>query len=214
MLTTVLTVAVLGFFGMRLVGAARVSLRPPASTFAWRIVAGIRWRHVWPVPFVLTAVIAMAYALLTIPVLRFGWWAAIGGIGNPVTGGTEQTTGTALEWLIPLVFVALLAPSLPLFAHREEELFRQGCEAWSTPKRVGKAVLFGAVHAVIGIPIGFALALSIGGAYFQWCYLRGYRAHQSQREGLLESARAHTAYNAVILAVLLLGLALLATGVG
>jgi hypothetical protein len=213
-LTNLLTVAVLGFFGVRLVGAARVSLRPPASTFARRIVRGIRWRHVWPVPFVLTAVVLVAYALLAIPVMRFGWWAALGGIGNPVTGGTEQTRGTALEWLVPLVFVALLAPSLPLFAHREEELFRRGCETWSTPKRIAKALLFGAVHAVIGIPIGFALALSVGGGYFQWCYLRGYRTTGSTGEALLESTRAHTAYNAVILGILVLGLLLLATGLG
>ena len=40
-------------------------------------------------------------------------------------GGVQ---GTTLEWLIPLVFIVLLIPALPLFALREEELFRLGAE--------------------------------------------------------------------------------------
>jgi hypothetical protein len=73
---------------------------------------------------------------------------------------------------------------------------------------VVKAVQFGLVHVIIGIPIGVALALSIGGGYFQWVYLRGFRrSGNSHTMGLLESTRAHMTYNAVIVAVVLVAIA-------
>ena len=208
MLTAVLTASVLAFIGYRLVSAASLMARSAVLRQRVRtIVTGIRWRHLWPVPFVLSGVIVAAVALLEIPPLRFGWWTALGGLGNPVTGTTEQTTGTTLEWLVPLVFIVLLVPALPLFAFREEELFRLGAEDWSGWQRALKAVKFGLVHAVIGIPIGVALALSLGGAYFQWAYLRGYRASGgAQRAAVLESTRAHTAYNGVLVGVILVAI--------
>jgi hypothetical protein len=206
-LTAVVTAGVLGFVGFRLASTARLVARSGAlRRRAVEIVAGVRWRHLWPVPFVLTAVIGGAALLLQIPPLRFGWWTALGGLGNPVTGTTDQTAGTALEWIVPVVFLLLLVPALPLFALREEELFRLGAEGWSGWRRLAKAVQFGLVHAIIGIPIGVALALSIGGGYFQWAYLRGFRATGSPRGAVLESARAHTAYNAVVVVVVLVAI--------
>jgi hypothetical protein len=204
-LTAVLTASVLAFVGYRLVSAASLMARSAVLRGRVRdIVSGIRWRHIWPIPFVLAGVLATAIALLEIPPLRFGWWTALGGLGNPVTGTTDQTTGTALEWLVPLVFITLLVPALPLFAFREEELFRLGAEDWSGRRRVLRAVQFGLVHAVIGIPIGVGLALGVGGGYFQWAYLRGFRASGGdQRAAVLESTRAHTAYNGVLVAVIL-----------
>ena len=156
-------------------------------------MGGIRWRHLWPIPFVLAGVLIAAIALLEVPPLRFGWWTALGGIGNPVTGTTDQTAGTTLEWLIPLVFILLLVPALPLFAFREEELFRLGAEGWSGRRRVLKAVQFGLMHALIGIPIAVALALGVGGGYFQWAYLRGYRASGGDpaRRGVRERPGPH-----------------------
>ena len=200
-MTLVLTAAVLGFLGFRLAGAARYSLGD-GRRLAGLVVRGIRWRHVWPVPLVLTAVLAVSLALLQVPVLAWGWWSAIGGEGNPALGSTTQADGTFLEWLLPAVFLALLAPAVPLLALREEEVFRRGAEGWSTAKRAGLCVVFGLAHAAIGIPLGVALALSIGGAYFQVVYLRGFRSSGGRpRVACLESARAHTAYNWTIVAL-------------
>jgi hypothetical protein len=209
-LTSVLTVGVLAFVGFRLVSTAHLVARSAAlRRRSAEIVRGIRWRHIWPVPFVLGAVILAATLLVQIPPLDFGWWTALGGLGNPVTGTTDQTAGTALEWIVPLVFLVLLLPGLPLFAFREEEIFRVGAENWSVRHRVLKAIQFGLVHAFIGIPIGVALALSIGGGYFQCVYLRTFRASGNRRSAVFESARAHTAYNAVIVVLIL---AVVATG--
>lgn len=213
-LTTVATIGVLGFIGFRLVGGFSQSVRGPGRRLVTEIVAGLRWRHVVPVPAVLTVVVLLASFAVTVPGLDWGWWTALGGTGNPVTGGTEQTVGTVWEWAIPAVFVVLLAPALPLFALAEERIFREGAEGWSWWRRALKCVQFGLVHALIGVPIGVALALTAGGAYFLAVYLREFRRTGSRRRATLESTRAHTAYNGVIMALVVLIVALTALGAG
>ncbi|HET9442142.1 MAG TPA: YbhB/YbcL family Raf kinase inhibitor-like protein [Acidimicrobiales bacterium] len=197
----VLTVAVLAWFGSRLVIGFRRAITGPARAHSLTVVRGLRLRHFAPVPLVLASVLATATLLTSIPPFDFGWWTAIGGQGNPAFGVTERTAGTSLEVIIPLVFVVLLIPALPLFVEREEQLFRLGAETWSTPKRVGKALLFGLVHAVIGIPVGVALALSLGGAWFTVAYLHRWRRTGSRRQALFESTRCHLAYNSVIVGI-------------
>jgi hypothetical protein len=201
MFLNLLSVVVLAFVGTRLVTGARLATRPDVRAHIGEIVRGIRLRHVLLAPLALSLVVLAANALLQIPGLDFGWWTAIGGTGNPVFGATDKTSGTPLEWLIPLVFLTLLLPALPLFAEAEERMFRQGAEGWSTARRIRRGVEFGLIHALIGIPIGVALALSIGGWYFTWRYLRG---------GLLESTRAHLVYN---LEVIVLAIIAIAAGV-
>jgi hypothetical protein len=201
------TYVVLALVGVRLADGLRHSLRGRGRTTVREVWSGIRWRHIWPVPCVVTVVAVLATALTQLPVLRWGWWSIIGGQGNPIAGSADATVGSVWEWLIPLVFVALLMPTLPLFALAEERIFRSGAETWSTPRRVSKTLQFGLVHALIGIPIGAAIALSIGGAYFLTVYLRRSHITGNSDEALMESTRAHTAYNAMIM-VLVVGLAL------
>ena len=199
----------IAFVGIRLSQAAVRAAQGPARARTMRIVRGLRFRHFAPVPLVAAVVVVAAMLLVQIPLLDFGWWSALGGEGNPVFGSTERTAGTALEIVIPLAFIALLTPALPLFAEREEQIFRAGAEEWSTPKRLLKGVQFGLVHAVIGIPVGVALALSISGWWFTIAYLRGFRSG-GQEAALLESTRAHTAYNStlvVLVIVVLVGAA-------
>jgi hypothetical protein len=209
--TTVLTVAVLGFMATRLVTGVRVSRSASGRSLVREVLRRIRWRHVWPVPLVLTAVIVVATLLMSVPGLDWGWWTAIGGTGNPVFGSTDTTVGTVWEWIVPLVFMCLLLPALPLFAHAEERIFRRGAEHWSRWRRVSKTVQFGLVHAIVGIPIGAALALSVGGAYFLAVYLRAYERSGSAADATIESTTAHTVYNGVIIGIVLV--ALTATGV-
>lgn len=197
MVTDLVVVAVLAFMATRLLQGLRATSVRRARVR--EIVMGIRWRHVWPVPLVLTAVVTAALLLIQVPGLDWGWWQALGGEGNPVFGQTDSTAGTALDWIIPLAFLLCLMPALPLFAEAEEHMFREGAEFWSTWQRVRMCVTFGLVHALIGLPIGVALALSIGGAYFMNRYL----AAGGGRAGLLESTRAHFTYNAIIACLVL-----------
>lgn len=200
----VLTVAVLAWFGSRLFVAFRGSVRRPARAHSIELLRGLRLRHFLPVPLVLAGVVATSVVLTSIPPLNFGWWTAIGGQGNPAFGVTDRTAGTPLELVVPILFLVLLIPAMPLLVEREELMFRLGAEAWSMPKRVGKAVLFGLVHAVIGIPIGVALALSVGGAWFTIAYVRAFRRTGSRRAALAESTRCHLAYNSSIVTLVVL----------
>ncbi|MBI4932682.1 MAG: hypothetical protein HY828_02315 [Actinobacteria bacterium] len=202
-LADIVTYAVLGFMGVRLVSGLRTSRSASGKLLVVDVVRGIRWRHVWPVPFVLPIVLTAATVLMSVPALSWGWWSAFGGDGNPVFGSSDTTVGTAWEWIIPMVFMCLLLPALPLFAYAEERLFRLGAERWSWPRRVFKVLQFGLVHAIIGIPIGAALALSLGGAYFMAVYLRSWHRSPSRREATLESTRAHTVYNGFIVVLVL-----------
>ncbi len=207
-LTTVLSLAVLGFMATRLVTGVRVARSASGRAIVREVRRRIGWRHVWPVPFVLTVVIAAASGLMLVPGLDWGWWSAIGGEGNPVFGSTDQTAGTIWEWIIPVAFMMMLLPALPLFANAEERIFRRGAQHWTAGRRAVKTVQFGMVHALIGIPIGAALALSIGGSYFLTVYLRSYRASGSTSDATMESTTAHTVYNGVIIGVVLVALAL------
>jgi len=205
-----LTVAVLALVGVRLFEAARSSVEARARML--EIVRGLRWRHfVRAVPAVVL-IVATAWVLIQLPVLSFGWWTMIGGEGNPVVGVTAKDYGI-VSVVIPLFFIGLLIVGLPLLVAREEWVFRRGAERRGTAANVGRSVLFGLAHAVVGIPIGAALALSIGGLYLTWCYLERWRETRSESEALLESTRAHLAYNLTIIVLVLLSLAaLLATG--
>ncbi len=204
----VVTFAVLAFFGSRLFVSFRRSLGGTARAHTMELLRGLRWRHFVPVPLVLGAVVLASIGLTSIPPFDFGWWTAIGGQGNPAFGVTDRTAGTPFELIVPLIFVVLLIPAMPLLVEREEFAFRLDAEQWSTRRRIGKAVVFGLVHALVGIPLGVALALSIGGAYFTLAYLRRFAETASRREALLESTRAHLAYNTSI--VVLVGLVLVA----
>lgn len=197
----VATLAVLAFVGVRIAGGTRVALTGKGRSHVGVIVRGLRLHHfVLAIPaFVLAATAVIL--LVQFPFLNWGWWTALGGFGNPVTGGTERTTGTPFEWLVPLVFVTLLIPALPLFAEAEERMFRLGAERRSRWGRLHRSVEFGLVHAIIGIPIGAALGLSVGGMYFTWRYMRVFNRTADQNAAMLESTRAHTAYNATVIAL-------------
>ena len=205
-----LTVAVLTLVGVRLFEAARSSVEARARMLA--IVRGLRWRHFVRAVPVVVVIVATAWVLIQLPVLSFGWWTMIGGEGNPVVGVTAKDYGI-VSVVVPLLFIGLLIIGLPLLVAREEWVFRRGAERRGTLANVGRSVLFGLAHAVVGIPLGAALALSIGGLYLTWCYLERWRETRSESEALLESTRAHLAYNLTIITLVLVSLgALLATG--
>lgn len=207
-LTNVLTFAVLGFMGFRLLTGLHHSRSAEGRSIVSQVWHRFGWRHVWPVPLLLTVVIAAATALMQVPGLSWGWWSMLGGTGNPVFGESDATVGTVWEWIIPLTFMCLLLPALPLFAYAEERMFRSGAEDWSRSRRLLKVLQFGMIHAIIGIPLGAALALSLGGAYFMSVYLREYRRHLNRHDATLESTAAHTVYNGLIVLLVVVAVGL------
>ena len=201
-----LTLAVLAYVGVRLADAARQSVRQ--RSHVWLVVSGLRPRHFLLGVPVLVAVVTTAVLLFQVPGLSFGWWTAIGGEGNPVFGTARPSAVGPLDVFIPVVFGALLLLGLPLLVEGEEWVFRRGAEHRGTAANLRRSVLFGLVHAVVGVPLAAALALSVGGVYLTWRYLRVWRATHSAQLALLESTRAHLAYNLVIVALVLLALVL------
>lgn len=205
-LLDILTLAVLAYVGVRLVDAARQSVHQ--RSHVWLVLSGLRPRHFLLGVPILVAVIATAVALFQVPGLSFGWWTAIGGEGNPVFGTARPSAVGPLDTVLPVVFGLLLILGLPLLVEGEEWVFRRGAEARSRQSNLGRAVLFGLVHALVGVPLAAALALSVGGVYLTWCYLRVWRVTGSAQLALLESTRAHLAYNLVIVALVLVALVL------
>jgi hypothetical protein len=207
----VLTLAVLAVIGVRLFEAARSSVEAHGRTLA--VVRGLQWRHFARALPIVLVIVVTAWMLIQLPVLSFGWWTMIGGEGNPVVGVTEEDYGI-VSVVLPLFFIGLLIVGLPLLVAREEWVFRRGAERRGTAANVGRSLLFGLAHAIVGIPIGAALALSIGGLYLTWCYFEGWKETRTQSGALLESTRAHLAYNLTIITLVLVSLVvLLAFGV-
>jgi len=208
---SVLTVAVLGWVGTNLAFSARRAVRGRSHTVG--LLQGVRLRHVWPAPFVLAAVLGAFGLAWLVPPLRFGWWSLLGGEGNVVFGSTDQTSGTAWEVVIPVAFVLLLLPALPLLVEAEERRFRLGAEGWSNGRRALRGLQFGLLHLVVGIPVAAALAITVAGWWFTCVYLRAYRRTGSPSEALTESTRAHLGYDLVVIGLVAASVALSGCGV-
>jgi hypothetical protein len=194
--------------GVSLFAGARPLGRAEVRAHIADIARGLRGRHFllcWPT---LAAVAVAAVALLQVPGLSWGWWSSLGGVGSPIFAVNDKTGTNPASLIVPVLFAAMLIPALPLFAESEERKYRLGAEHLSTWGRAKRGVQFGLVHCIIGVPIAVGLALSIGGWYFTWCYLRGYRrSGGSPVAAMTESTRAHLAYNITILAVIAVSLA-------
>lgn len=156
------------------------------------------------------------------PVLNWGWWSALGGVGNIAFGQVSHDGGfvaTALSLVVPL----LLVVAIPYLALWEERTFRKGIELSSPLGKLRKALTFGLVHMFAGIPLGVALALTIGGLYFTRVYSAAYHEalkaapalvadgrlprtnvkRLAQEVGVYTAAAAHATYNYIVLTLVL-----------
>lgn len=195
-LLDLLTLVVLAVVGVQLVQSARVAVGARHHVVA--ITRGLRARHLVTAVPVLAAVLTALVLLLRVPGMSFGWWTAIGGVGNPVFGTSEHGLHGDATLLVPLAFGALLLVSLPLLVEREEWIFRRGSEQRGLFRNTVASLLFGLMHVLVGIPIAAGFALAIGGAYFTHVYLRAFRSTRSRTAALAESTRAHLGYDLVI----------------
>ena len=213
-LEMVLTVGVLGFVGFRLASAAGHSFTAAGRSTTAPIVRGIRWRHVWPAPLVLIAVLVVATLLLQVPGLDWGWWSRARRRGQPGDRHHRPDRGHAARVdrpaRLPRRCCSRPSPSSPWPRSARSA---GAASSGRGRRRVRRTLEFGLAHALIGIPIGVALALSFGGAYFMAVYLRAYRVHHDPREAVLDSARAHAVYNVIIVVLVLITVVLIATGV-
>lgn len=94
-----------------------------------------------------------------------------------------------------------LIDHLPMFALREEVVFRKNAESWSVWQRFCSCIAFGVIHfSMLIVPLALLPALSVAGGFFMLVYWLSFRKTHSWEYAVEQSAAVHTAYN--ILAII------------
>ncbi|MBX7133034.1 MAG: hypothetical protein K1X67_10190 [Fimbriimonadaceae bacterium] len=140
---------------------------------------------------VIFSLVLVAGALLWMAwpdVFGFSWLNLLARRGE---SGTNLMVAPAGIPYFGVFFYLLLMLNIPRLARIEEYRFRLRTRDW--PHAVRRSIRFGLAHCIIGVPIGFGLAISIGGLWFSYQYFRG---------GIRRSILAHTVYNWTVLALL------------
>jgi hypothetical protein len=173
------------------------SLRSPRQ---WIVVRGIRPRHFLIASIILPCTLAAVVLLLAGDTfLRWGWWSALGGEGNVIFGQARPSGEMVSDLILPLLILTPLLLSLGRFALQEERIFRLGDERRGLGERLLRSLVFGLAHLVMGIPIGAAIGLGVGGFGFSQVYLRRWHGSGSRYRSVLDAARVHLAYNLLII---------------
>jgi hypothetical protein len=177
------------------------SLRNPRQLVLLR---GIRPRHFMQALLLLAATLGAIIALL-IPhtFLRWGWWDSLGGNGSVILGQATGAASLLSRVVLPALIVVALLLCLCGFALREERLFRRGDEQRHLGTRLWRSLLFGLAHLVMGIPIGAAIGLGVGGFGFSQVYLNRWRASRSRYRSVLDSTRVHVVYNLILIGLVI-----------
>lgn len=154
----------------------------PLMLAIWR---SIRPRHVVGCLGLLVAVGSVAVALTQLPLLAFGLGDLIDFDGNAVfvpldeaAQATAPTTPGGVNWgllALSTLFLGGLALLLPWLAFIEEEVFRAGIEDASLGRELLAALVFGAAHLVMLVPLSAALAIGVGGFVYGRLYRAGVR---------------------------------------
>lgn len=135
------------------------------------------------------------------PLARWTWLYLLQNPAQPEAQATNLMTAGIKIPIFALIFFPLLALNIPRLAKREEEVFRHRIR--SVPQAIVKSIKFGFIHAIVGVPIAFCLALIVPGLWFSYVYTKG---------GTRLSTAWHAIYNYIILTaafMLLYGLPLL-----
>ena len=118
-----------------------------------------------------------------------------------------QGNGFDYGWLFLLPVWLLLILVLPFWAEVEEKMFRKGAHSWK--KMAINSLNFGLIHLTMGIPICWALTLSIPGFLFACRYKYVYHRHlkkfdddqKAQEAGVKASTADHAIYNAILITI-------------
>ncbi|MEK7605877.1 MAG: hypothetical protein AAB478_05155 [Patescibacteria group bacterium] len=136
---------------------------------------------------VLCLVMGTAYALLSYDSSQMSWsW--LNYLGS--SGSNVVTAGSNIKYF-GIIFCFLFLFALPGLARYEEMVFRLGTRSWKDgiPRSLG----FGLAHMLMGVSLGVALPLSIGGVFFTCQYFKG---------GVERSTQAHFQYNLIAVSLL------------
>jgi hypothetical protein len=111
--------------------------------------------------------------------------------------------------LVPVAFCLAFLVVIPFLAKVEEEMFRQGHTEWKSIW--WQSTKFGLVHCIVGIPIGFGIALIMSGLFYAYHYKRTFEKnieafgyHTANEEAVMVSTTYHSMYNSIVITVLIL----------
>lgn len=135
-------------------------------------------------------------------IFGFNWWRIVlwfSSLGEPDWRREETKRGERWKMgesfmVVPIevkilgpIFFFLLLLCLPHWAYMEETWFRAGTAGWLGG--LGRSIMFGLSHIVLGIPLALALTMSLNGLWLTHCYFIG---------GVEFSALNHFAYNLIV----------------
>lgn len=151
-----------------------------------------RWLAVLPVCFLLIALTFTVgiFVYQTGPLARWTWLYLLQDPAHPQEQASNLMTAGIKIPIFAMIFFPLLALNVPRLAKREEEVFRHRIR--SPKEAIIKSIKFGFVHAFVGVPIAFCIALIVPGLWFSWVYTKG---------GIRLSTAWHAVYNYIILSV-------------
>lgn len=225
-----------------------LALLARAARLAWQhrglvlsVWRRVRPRHVAGSLGLLTVVLALLTLLLEhVPGADWGLGAELGLYGNAVFAPVQEAAGAAaggragsgapwrqaLSAVAVVAFLGALLAMLPWLAYAEERTFREGLETANLGRQVRVALVFGAAHLIMLIPLGAALVIGLAGFVYGLIYRRAYaRARavrweagpfgvpvvvrptvaQARHEAVLTATVWHTAFNSLIVLTLLVG---------
>lgn len=123
--------------------------------------------------------------------LKWGWTSFLHSDGST---SNVNLIGFSYVWFAP-IFAVLIIIAMPLLTLTEEQIFRKGTGGVASV--LIRSLIFGLIHMVAGISLGFALALTIPGIWFTYQYKKG---------GVKRSAAYHLAWNYLLISLLLVAL--------
>ena len=158
----------------------------------FRVLSRGRWARAVLLSWIVVVVVLVIGVSLvqTWPTLMgWTWLRLLSTPSSPEAGRNLLASGLTIPgfaWL----FLALLAVNVPRLARNEELTFRKG---FKDPRSIAfQSVKFGLAHCLVGVPIGFGLALGLAGAWFAFQYLQG---------GVRRSTAYHCIHNWTLLAM-------------
>ena len=212
-----------------------VVLLARSARVAWRnrrlaltVWQRIRPRHVLGSLVLIGVVLAVAVGFMVlVPATSYGLGTLIGLTGNAVFAPVEEATarsgaGTAaadprISAAVTYATVAFMTALLALFpwlAYVEEQVFREGLERAGPARRGWAALRFGLAHLVMLVPVAAALAIGVAGLWYGRVYVRAFRRvsrdetvalPEARRSAVLESTVWHTAFNSLLVVLLIAG---------
>lgn len=150
--------------------------------------------------------------------LRWGWGSLIfGNSGNvalqPLTTASQagqkvseiHGSGFDYRWIFMIPVWMIFILGFPVWAEVEEKIFRQGVHSWKGITI--SSIKFGLIHLIMGIPVCWALTLSVPGFLFACRYKYVYHWHlkkfkdetKAQEAGVRASTADHAIYNAILI---------------